>query len=98
MNCVAWRAEMPEASELVAGGRAQRHHRIAMPAMRGTLAGVPKHMVSGRTFCHPSAGWNVSWGNRVPGVSLRSTPGYSLCSLREQYPPRCCALRELVRP
>ncbi len=28
------------------------------------------------------------WGDRVPAVSLRSTAGYNLCSLREQYRPR----------
>jgi hypothetical protein len=34
----------------------------------------------------------------VPAVSLRSTVGYHLCSLRGQSPPGSCPLSEPVRP
>jgi hypothetical protein len=35
----------------------------------------------------PLGGVECFWGGLVPAVSLRSTAGYHLCSLREQSPP-----------
>jgi hypothetical protein len=50
------------------------------------------------SFCHPSPGWNVSGGGFIPVVSLRSTTGYTLCSLREQSLSGSRPLREAVSP
>jgi hypothetical protein len=40
----------------------------------------------------PLGGVEWCWGGRDPGVSLRSPPGYDLCSLREQCLPGCCVI------
>jgi hypothetical protein len=46
----------------------------------------------------PLAGVECFWRGLVPAVSIRSTACYNLCSLREQSPPVCCVLREIIRP
>jgi hypothetical protein len=56
------------------------------PPIRGTPAGVQETTWNAHLL-PPLRGVECFWGNRVPGVSLRSTPGYDLCSLREQCTP-----------
>ena len=69
----------PEGLQQIAGGRAERHPRIY------------------RRTDTPRKGWQKRNGglrplsgsianSSIPGVSLRSTPGYSLASLRDTYP------------
>jgi hypothetical protein len=48
-------ALMPEASKVVAGGRAKRHHRNPS-RLRGTPAGVPEPEASGGICSHPRRG------------------------------------------
>jgi hypothetical protein len=75
----ATRVLMPKASQSVAGGGAQRHHRKS-PPRAAPRQGVPEATL-GTNPLPPLCGI-TRFLDHVPVVSLRSTTSYFLCPLR----------------